>query len=211
MGATPMTGRKLSSVRRYLRSGGLAVALAWIVVACAQPEMPTDRYYRLRAAPPAKTASLFKGTIEVDRFLADGLTAGRPIVYAEPGQLHRLQEYHYDFWTEPPTVMVRDEVVGYLRAAKIADAIVTPETRVNADYALTGKVKRLEKIAGPTPKGALEIEIGFRRMDGAKLILLETYSSEHRADDNSVEAAVRALNVALNEILERLVADLGRR
>lgn len=208
---TSMLGRMIIPRRAALRSGSVALALAVLAAACAQPEMPEDRYYRLRAAPPAKATPLFNGTVEVDRFLADGLTAGRPIVYSEPGQPHRLQEYHYDFWTEPPTVMVRDEFVGYLRAARIADAVVTPETRVRPDHVLTGKIKRLEKISGPQPKGALEIEIGLRRVDGAKLMLLETYFAEYSADDNSVEAAVRALNQALDDILARLVADLGRR
>lgn len=192
---------------RWAAIAGLA-ALA----ACAQPEVPTDKYYRLSVdSPAAGAATLFKGTIEVERFVADGLVAGRPIVYTEPGQSYRLQEYHYHFWTEPPTIMLRDQLIAYLRAARVADAVVIPEMRVEPDYILAGKVKRLEKVAGAAPKAVLHMELALRRASGGKLVFLDTYEAELDAENNSVDAAVMALNKALGQVYAKFLNDLRSR
>lgn len=194
-------------MHRLFRPLALALALA----ACAQPEVPTDSYYRLQVTPPSPAAQpVLKGTIEVNRFIADGLVAGRPIVHTEPAQPHQVKEYHYHFWTEPPTIMLRDQLVAYLRAAKIAETVTTPEIRANADYVLTGRIIRLEKVEGAAPKGALEIELGLRS-SGGKIVRLDVYKAEVPAENNSVEAAVRALNKALDQVYAKFAADLARK
>jgi len=200
--AGPMTKRSVKA---------LIVAALTVVGACAQPEVPEDNFYRLRVEPPKNAAPSprFKGTIEVERFAADGLTAGRPIVYTESGEAYRLKEYHYHFWTEPPTVMLRDQLVMYLRAAGIADAVVTPEMRVEPQYVLTGKIKRLEKVTGPKPMAVLELELGLREASG-KLVFLDTYLVERAAENDSVGAAVQALNRALAEAYARFTASVTR-
>jgi ABC-type uncharacterized transport system auxiliary subunit len=187
----------------------LASALA--LAACAQPEVPSDSYYRLQVALPApSSAPILKGTVEVNRFVADGLVAGRPIVYTEPSQPHRVREYNYHFWIEPPTVLLRDQMVAFLRAGRIAGVVTTPEVRVPADYILTGRIIRLEKIEGTAPKGVLELELGVRRAEGS-LVFLDVYKMEVAADNNSVEAAVRALNKALDAAYAKFAADLARK
>lgn len=190
----------------------LALAALTLVGACAQPEVPEDNFYRLRVEPPRSAAPSprFKGTIEIERFAADGLTAGRPIVYSESGESYRLREYHYHFWTEPPTVMLRDQLVMYLRGAGVAEAVVTPEMRVEPQYVLTGKIKRLEKIAGPKPMAVLELELGLREAGSGKLVFLDAYLIEKEAENDSVDAAVRALNRALAEAYARFTASVAR-
>jgi ABC-type uncharacterized transport system auxiliary subunit len=193
----------------------VALGVAGMVAACASaPPVPEDQFYRLKAvrvaaAPTAKP--LFPGTIEIDRFVADGVTAGRPIVYSEAGKPFQVKEYHYHFWTQPPTVMLRDELVAYLRAANVAKTVVTPEVRVGADYVLTGKIIRLEQVVGTPPKAALEIELGVRRTTGGELVFLDTYRMEPAADGPGVDDAVRALNIALSAVYEKFVGDLAKR
>ncbi len=193
----------------------IAWGVAGIVAACASaPPVPEDQFYRLKAvrAATAPTAKLlFPGTIEIDRFVADGVTAGRPIVYSEAGKPYQVKEYHYHFWTQPPTVMLRDELVAYLRAAKIAKAVVTPEMRVGADYVLTGKIIRLEKVVGTPPKAVLEIELGVRKATGGELVFLDTYRIEAVSDGPGVDDAVHALNAAVSAIYDKFVADLAKR
>ncbi len=188
-----------------------ALILAFALAACAQPEVPTDSYYRLQAALPAPAAQpILKGTVEVNRFVADGLVAGRPIVYTEPDQPLRVREYNYHFWTEPPTVLLRDQLVAFMRAGRIADMVTTPEVRAPADYIVTGRIVRLEKIEGASPQGVLEIELAVRRADG-RLVFLDVYKMSVAADNNSVEAAVRALNKALDQVYAKFAADLARK
>jgi ABC-type uncharacterized transport system auxiliary subunit len=188
-----------------------ALTLALALAACAQPEVPTDSYYRLQVALPAPAAQpILKGTVEVNRFVADGLVAGRPIVYTEPDQPHRVREYNYHFWIEPPTILLRDQLVAFLRAGRIADTVTTPEVRAPADFVLTGRIIRLEKIEGAKPQGVLEIELAVRRADG-RLVFLDVYKMDVAADNNSVEAAVRALNKALDAAYAKFAADLARK
>ena len=191
-----------------------ALALAGGLAACGSAApVPEDQFYRLQAvvSSDALSKTLFPGTLEIDRFVADGLTAGRPIVYSESGKPYQVKEYHYHFWTQPPTVMLRDELVSFLRAAKVSDTVVTPEMRVPADYVLIGKIKRLEKVAGKPPKAVLELELGLRKASGGKLIFLDTYRIETESEGPGVAAAVDSLNTALSIIYADFVADLSKR
>ncbi len=192
---------------------GAAVAMVVFLTACGSAErVPEDQFYRLRAETPSSPAArtLFKGTLEVDRFVADGLTAGRPIVYSEAEKPHQVKEYHYHFWTQPPTVMLRDELVTYLRAAHVSDTVVTPEMRLPADYILTGKIKRLEQVVGDQPKAVLEIELGLRKASGGKLIFLDTYQIESPSSGSGVDDAVKSLNKSMSAIYANFVADLSK-
>ena len=134
---------------------------------------PKTIFYRLAVAtsPQPLARPPLAGVLEVGRFVADGLTAGRPIVYSQSGQPHALSEYHYHFWVEAPTVLLRDQLVGQLRAAKVARAVVTPEMRVDPDYVLSGKIKRLERVVGAVPRAVVELELAVRRTDGEQSCL----------------------------------------
>lgn len=145
----------------------------------------------------------------MNRFVADGLTAGRPIVYSESGRPREVLEYHYHFWTEPPTIMLRDLLVAYLRAAKVADTVVTPEHRVEPDYELSGKIKRLEQINGTPPGAVVELELALKRSADGQILFLHTYRIEAEAKTGSVAAAVDALNSALGLIYARFTNDIS--
>ena len=206
---TKETPNKAKAGWRVLSS---AIVTVLLVGACAQPELPKDNFYRLQAAQPSsKGKVLFSGGIDVERFVADGLTASRPIVYSESENPNQLREYHYHFWTEPPVVMLRDQLVDYLRQAGIADRIVTPELRTNTRYTLIGKIKRLEKVVGSPPRAVLELELALLEDKTGLLIHLGSYRVEKPAASASVGDAVVALNQALGEIYSRFVADLRAR
>jgi ABC-type uncharacterized transport system auxiliary subunit len=182
--------------------------------ACASaPPVPEDHFYRLQAvyADEPLSNKPLPGTIEVERFVADGLTSERPLVYSVAGKPNEVKAYHYHFWIKPPTVMLRDELVSFLRASKISDSVVTPEMRVNADYALTGKIKHLEQVrAEKKTRTLLEIEIGLRRPRDGKLLFLETYRAENAAGGDGVATAVESLNTALSIIYSDFLSDISK-
>ena len=191
--------------------GVLAAISVTLLAACAQPPVPEDHFYRLSisAMPDARPAPLLDGVLEVDRFLADGITAGRPIVYSTADNPNQLREYNYHFWTEPPTVMLQGQLVKYLRAGGIAKSIVTPEMRVRADYVLNGKIHRLEKVVGASPRVVLELELSLRRARDEKLIHINSYVREADAGSDGVPAAVAALNGVLASIYADFVKEVG--
>ena len=190
----------------------VVVLVAVVLGACAQPPVPQDRFYRLQVAPPdtGLAAPRLDGMLEVDRFAADGLFAGRPIVYSDASRSHEVTEYHYHFWTEPPPSMLRDQLVEYLRAAGVARTVVTPEMRVEPDFVLAGKIKRLEQVVGAPPRAAVSLELGLRRGATGELLLLRTYAEEVTAGAPTVSAAVLAVNEALARIYAKFITDLSR-
>ena len=106
-----MTAMIMKSFRNR-SSAVCAILMTGLVLAgcAAQPPVPADKYYRLQAVFAASplSAQKFPGNLEIDRFTADGLTAGRPIVYIDSSNTNQLLEYHYHFWTQPPTIMLRE-------------------------------------------------------------------------------------------------------
>lgn len=188
---------------------------AWVLLAlaaCSQSEVPQDRFYRIVAQPPAAplAAPVVEAALEVERPDADGLTAGRPIVYADRARPNQLYTYNYHFWAEPPAIMLRDQLVACLRAAGVAREVVTEDLRVGAGLSVVGKVRRLEQILGEAPTVVVEIELGVRDNARARMRHLATYAAEAAADDDGVAAAADAFNRAFTEVCTRFAADLGR-
>ncbi len=172
--------------------------------------VPEDRYYRLQTLknPTPLPIPKFPGIIEVERFVADGVTAGRPIVYSEVNTPNQLKEYHYHFWTEPPTIMLRDQLVSFLRHANIASSVVTPEMRVRSDFSLTGKIYRLERVLGKSSFAIIEMELSLRRPETGELILLRNYSHKGPSNHKGVAGAVSSLKNALSTIYSQFLKDL---
>lgn len=199
--------------RRWMAAiGGLAM-LGGLAACGSAPPVPEDHFYRLQAvyAGNAPAAKALPGTVEVDRFVADGLTSERAVVYSEAGKPNEVKAYHYHFWIKPPTVMLRDELVTFLREANIADAVVTPAMRVQADYVLTGKIKHLEQVTGEPGRTALEVELGLRRPSDGKLLFLKSYRQENVSGGPDVAAAVESLNTALSIVYADFLSDLVSR
>ena len=193
--------------------GFIAVALLSGLAACGSaPPAPEDHYYRLQAtyAGTQPMTNPLPGTLEVERFVADGLTSERGLVYSDPATPNQVKAYHYHFWIKPPTVMLRDQLVAFLREAKAAKAVVTPEVRAHADYVLTGKIQHLEQITGQRERTVLEIELAVRGAGDGKLLFLKTFRQEN-ASAGGVGAAVDSLNTALSIAYADFVADLAKR
>ena len=195
-----------------IRLPGLAVSLLAMVLlaACTAPPVPSDQFYRLNAGEPeavATTAAL-DGVLMVDRPNADGVYSERALVMSRSGNRSTIEQYHYHFWAEPPASMLQLQMVDFFRKAGLARQVVTPELRIRNDFAVTSKIRRLERIVGgSSDKVALEIEFALHDYRDNRLILLETYSEEVDAGSDDMADAIAALDRALTSILNRFLAD----
>ena len=182
------------------------------LAACAQPAVPEDHYYRLVVpASGGAKAQRLNGIVEVGRFVAKGLTAQRPIVFIEPGHDHMVQAYHYHFWTDPPTVMLQNALVGQLRDVGVAKSVVTPELRVEADFTISGKVSRFEQILGQQGQVIAEIEFAIKEAGTDKLVFFKSYRETLATANRTVPEAVSKISAAVTKIYQRFLADIPNR
>ncbi|MEL0107423.1 MAG: ABC-type transport auxiliary lipoprotein family protein [Rhodospirillaceae bacterium] len=195
---------------RYL-SGTILGAIAVILTACSQPPVPNDNFYRLHVGSPKLVFNqhILPGTVEVRRFNADGLMANRNIAYANSEKPHLLNEYHYHFWSEPPPIMIRDQLVDYLRASKASRRVVTPDLRITTEFIISGKIKRFEHIRGNNAHAAVELELAAQKRNSGDLLYLGTYGVKTPITGNDVAAAVDSINRSVKEIFSRFLKHIA--
>ena len=189
------------------------VFLAPLMAGClgSAPPVPRDHYYRLLVPTPQQNAGAvpLPGIMVVELPQADGLLRERPLLYSESGESYELQQHSYHYWNDAPPRMLQDQMVTYLRRSGVSGQVVTPDMRIRADYQVSGKVRRLERLlGGGPPRVFVEIELALMRLDDEKVLVVETFSAEEPAGDESVDAAIVALNRATAGIFERFLGQI---
>jgi len=191
--------------------------LAPLLAGClgSAPPVPRDHYYRLLVPMPPESATetsgaaLLPGVMTVEPLLADGLLRERPLLFSADGAATELQQHNYHYWNDVPPRMLQDQMVTYLRRSGAAGLVVTPDTRVRADYRVSGKAKRFERLVGDgAPKVVVEIELALQRLSDDALLVVDTYTAEEPAADDSVGASIEALNAATARGLDAFLGDL---
>ncbi len=173
--------------------------------------IPRDHYYRILVPMPVATAagSSLPGILSVPPFEADGLLRERPLLFSAGGRAHELQQYVYQYWSDPPPRMLQDQLAAYLRQSRLAREVVTPNLRIRPDFEVAGRLKRLERVLGDgAPRVLVELELALTRLSQDRLLVFRSYAAEHDAQDDSVQASVVALNHAVTEVFGRFLADV---
>ncbi len=133
----------------------------------------------------------------------------RSMLYRKEDDPYRVRREGYDKWADPPTLMIQRAVVEFLRSANLAEAVITPEMRLDADFRLAGRVDRFERVLGENPpRASVEIEFDLVRLGDRELLLLETYQEEEEIAEDDFGGSAEAFSRALQRILERLALDL---
>ncbi len=193
----------------------LLIALALTGLAACAPggSVQRDAFYRLAVPAPSQAQiqagqPILPGVVEVQRPAAEGLAVDRAIVYSYRDRPQEVDHYSYHFWTEPPAVLVQDQLVEFLRAAKAAERVVTSELRVPPQWVVQSRIKRFEQLAGSEPAVVIEMEMGVTRLRGNELTFLKTYRVETPMRGDNVPAAVNAFDAALADLFRQFLADL---
>jgi len=172
------------------------------------PPVPRDHYYRLLVSSPVELSAegRLAGVVRVEPLQADGLLRERPLLYSESGAPHEVQQHNYHYWTDAPPQMLQDQLVTYLRHSHIARSVVTPDMRVRADYQVSGKVKRLERLlGGGPPRVFIELELAFVRLSDNALVLVDSFAEQEPEAGNDVGSAIIALNKATGRVFDRFL------
>jgi ABC-type uncharacterized transport system auxiliary subunit len=187
----------------------LAMGLA--LAGCLSGSAPPDRFYRLEV-PDAATRSegpRLGGRLLVDSIRGDGMTLERLMLRRDASEPSRIKRSSYHHWVDSPPRMVQRAVVEFLRSANVAETVITPELRLEADFRLAGRLNRFELFVGEgPPRAAIELEFTLVRLEDRELLLLETYREEEDTRGSAAGEAAEAFGRALHRILGRLAADL---
>ncbi len=196
-------------MRRF--SSILYASIGVLLTACVLPPVPEDAFYRLDVSSPRKVydTPLLPGILEIDPFRADPLTSGRAMLYHTAETPVRVYRLPYTFWMESPAAMLQREAAEYLRAARIAEQVVTPSVRASAQYALAGTIVCLEQIRSDSPTVVIELELSVVERGSRDLLFRQTYTEEAPANGQDGTRTARAFGRAFSSILERFAADLG--
>lgn len=182
--------------------------------ACAAKVVPEDNFYRLTlgtpSAAPKLPAGLENGVIQIERFTADGLLGGRAIVFSDGAQSNVAQTYHYDFWLEPPTILLQSALADTLRKAGV-QKVVTPDLRIEADYTVAGKIRAFEQVRGNPGSVRVQIELALSERAGGKLIMFKSYKAEPRTNGDGIREAVSRMSDAIDQIYNEFLKDLALR
>jgi ABC-type uncharacterized transport system auxiliary subunit len=196
-------------MKRLLLLTLLAPALAGCLGSA--PPVPRDHYYRLLVPMPPESsgAMLLPGVLTVELLQADGLLRERPLLYSTGAEAAELQQHNYHYWNDVPPRLLQDQMVTYLHRSGVASLVVTPDTRVRAEYQISGKAKRFERLVGSGgSKVVVEIEFALLRLSDDALLVVDTYSAEEAATGDSVEDSILALNRATARVFDAFLSDL---
>ncbi len=202
-------------MRRLVSIIGPIIAACWALTGClgSTENVPPDHYYRITVNEPDQPAPsvAFPGVLSIATFDGDGLVRGRPVLFTTGGLKGTLRQHNYHYWVDSPSRLLQGQLATYLKNSALAETVVTPEMRVRADYELVGKILRLERVLGSgPPRVAVELELSVVRLRDHTLVSTNTFSSEVNCVDDSVGAAITAMNQAVGKIFNDFVASAGR-
>jgi cholesterol transport system auxiliary component len=189
------------------------LATAALLAACGSAPVPDQAYYKL---PPATgVAALdpapFADPVLVDTFLADGAHDEQAILYStvEGGS---IKAYHYQLWNDPPVRLLQRRLIARLRDAGITTGVVADRvpSQVTA-LRVSGLIDRFERQktdAGWVAAVKLEmrVDVGSSELP----ILLKSYESLQPADNDSIQATIRAFAAAVDDVFARFIEDFAK-
>lgn len=177
----------------------------------AAPPVPRDHFYRIEVEVIQEPPARLPGTISVSPIDAEGLMRERPMLFSI-GDAHEIQQHDYHYWIESPPRMLQGQLVDFLRQSGAADSVITPDLRLPADFEVTGRIRRFERVLrADATRVVVELELAMADTGGKRLVVVQSYGAEVPAEDAGVEASVRAMDLALSDIFTRFLADAGIR
>jgi ABC-type uncharacterized transport system auxiliary subunit len=191
----------------------LATALVGAVLTgCgAAPPAPADRYYRLVPVQAQEVVARqwSSAAIEIQELRAGGPYLDRPIVFTDPAQPTRLEQYNYHHWLYAPPYLIQQHMVQWFRASRLAAAIADDDSGPPPDFVISGRIVRFEEaLAATGPRAEVELELKVTRPGQAAPLLSKTYSGTQAAASDSMDAFVVAMGQALEQIYAAFSKDL---
>lgn len=138
---------------------GALLGLAGLLAACAAKPIDPERFFRPELPTPAERPKPPLRLL-VEPFRVLGIYADRALVVRDAGGAYR--QSHGRSWIGPPSLLLGEVLVDYLRAAYGRDAVFTPQARLDAEVTIRPQLSRFERVqtaAGDRAELALEFVV----------------------------------------------------
>ena len=169
-----------------------------------RPEM---HYYALSLSLPESTPRTSTVSLIVRTFAAQDPYNEERIVYRTSP--YAVDFYNYHRWAASPAQQTTDWTVQYLRASGLF-AKVLPIANTKADYVLHGIIRQFEEIDADNRWDAtLTLDLWLTRDVERTPFWTQSYTSTQTAAKRAPEAVAAAMSHCLEDILQRLTADLA--
>lgn len=196
---------------------GLRIVMAVLIAVAAlalgacgtMKPLPSDKFYRLNV-PPAAAAQAWSGApVRVAKFVASGVHRERPIAYAGADGVV-VGQHRYDLWIDSPERMLQNELVRYLRDARVAP-VVTGSSLAGKAIEVRGRIDRMDNLVESGDPGVivelhLELVVRGRRDE---VVFARAYSETRTPAGSSIAAVAGAMSEAVGAIFARFTADAG--
>ncbi len=198
------------SMNRRSMAALFAVAVIALTACGSMKPLPSDTFYRLNV-PPAQPAEQAWPTVpvRVAKFAASGVHRERPIAYAGADSVV-VGQHRYDLWIDSPERMLQNELVRYLRDARVA-SVVTGSSVSGAAIEVRGRIDRMDNIVAPGEPGVvveLHLELVLRGQRDA-VVFARAYRESRTPVDSTMTAVASAMSGAVGAIFARFTADAG--
>ncbi|MBX3731104.1 MAG: membrane integrity-associated transporter subunit PqiC [Verrucomicrobiae bacterium] len=162
--------------------------------------------------PPAVSAKPLPGVLLVRTFESNGLTSRPGFVTREAGGAIR-RDFFNEF-SEPPPVLLANLFARDLAAARAAQQVARPGSRLEQDWEIEGSVEALEvgRAVPGQPRARLALEIRLILVDHSGRKVRETirFDASEPLADTRPATAVAAWNRLLRRALDQTFAAIGQ-
>ncbi|MGA8182061.1 MAG: ABC-type transport auxiliary lipoprotein family protein [Terriglobia bacterium] len=197
----------------YFKAYGLVPLAALLLTACAST--PQTRYYTLRTPPPPAAASAKTHlALQVERFeVPDLLLDNRIIYYTSPTELN-FHEYHR--WSSDPGDMLNELAMKFFAGTGLFQQVYAYPAPVHADYTLRGRVLDLGELryetGGNGKSGGVQLglKLDLVQTQQNKVVWSERLEQREPIQQNNVQGAVNAMNIAVEHLLQNAYGGISR-
>lgn len=189
----------------------LVAAAVLVLGACgAMKPLPSDTFYRLNVPPATSAAQAWSGApVRVAKFAASGVHRERPIVHTSADSVV-VGQHRYDLWIDSPERMLQNELVRYLRDARVAP-VVTGSSVAGKAIEVRGRIDRMDNLIESGEPGVvveLHLELVVRGQREA-VIFARAYRELRTPAGSTMAAVAGAMSEAIGAIFARFTADAG--
>lgn len=199
------------SLYRALTASLLAAAVVLVLSACGSMKpLPSDTFYRLNVPGAAPASAAWSDLpVRVAKFDASGVHRERQIAYAGEGDVV-VGQHRYHLWIDSPERMLQNELVRYLRDARVAP-LVTGSTVSGPAVEVRGRIDRMDNIPTPDAPGvAVELHLELTlRGDRSVIVFSRAYHESRNLTDSGMAAVAGAMSEAVGAIFAQFTADAG--